>query len=84
MATSIFTATGLAFIFFARQRAVKILGAALPVVPHLIGAPQPEIHGNTAPAELAQAFVIATFIANAVFWLGLGSLFGFFHRRLAD
>jgi cobalt transporter subunit CbtA len=84
VATAIFTATGLAFIFFFRQRAVKILGAALLIVPHLIGAPQPEVHGNTAPAELAQAFVIATFIANAVFWLGLGGLFGFFHRRLAD
>jgi len=33
---------------------------------------------------VAQAFVIATFIANAVFWLGLGGLFGFFHRRLED
>lgn len=84
VAASIVTATGLAFIFFVRQRTVKILGAALLIAPHLIGAPQPEVHGNTAPAELAHAFVIATFIANAVFWLGLGSLFGFFHRRLAD
>lgn len=84
VATSIFTATGLAFMFFFRQRAVKVLGAVLLIVPHLIGAPQPEVHGGAAPAELAQAFVIATFIANAVFWLGLGGLFGFFHRRLAD
>lgn len=82
--TSIFTATGLAFIVFSGRRAVKIFGAVLLMVPHLIGAPQPEVHGNTAPAELAQAFVVATFIANAVFWLGLGGLFGFFHRRLAD
>lgn len=84
VATSIFTATGLAFMFFFRQRAVKVLGAVLPIVPHLIGAPQPEVHGGAAPAALTQAFVIATFIANAVFWLGLGGLFGFFHRRLAD
>lgn len=84
MATSIFTATGLAFMFFSRQSTVKILGAVLLIAPHLIGAPQPEVHGSTAPAELAQAFVIATFIANAVFWLGLGGLFGFFHQRLVE
>lgn len=84
MATSIATATGLAFMFFSRQSTVKILGAVLLIAPHLIGAPQPEVHGSTAPAELAQAFVIATFIANAVFWLGLGGLFGFFHQRLVE
>ena len=82
MATSIATATGLAFMFFSRQSTVKILGAVLLIAPHLIGAPQPEVHGGAAPAELAQAFVIATFIANAVFWLGLGGLFGLFHQRL--
>jgi cobalt transporter subunit CbtA len=82
--TSIFTASGLAFIFFFQQHAVRIFGALLLIVPHLIGAPQPEISGSTAPEELAQTFVIATFIANAVFWLGLGGLFGFFHRRFAD
>ncbi len=84
VATSACTATGLAFIVFFRQPAVKILGVVLLVAPHLIGAPQPEIHDGAAPAELAQAFVIATFSANAVFWLALGTLFGFFHRKLAD
>lgn len=84
VATSIFTATGLAFIFFFRQRAIKIIGVLLPIIPHLVGAPQPDAHGGTAPAELAQAFVVASFITNAVFWVGLGGLFGFFHRKLAD
>jgi cobalt transporter subunit CbtA len=83
-ATSVLTAAGLAFLVFSGRRAGKILGAALLIVPHLIGAPQPEVYGGAAPAELAQAFVIAAFIANAVFWLALGGLFGFFHRRLAD
>ena len=83
-ATSIFTAGGLAFIVFSSRRAAKILGVALLIVPHVVGAPQPDVHGGVAPAAVAQAFVIATFIANAVFWLGLGGLFGFFHRRLED
>jgi len=83
-ATSIFTAAGLAFIVFSSRRAAKILGVALLIVPHVVGAPQPDVHGGAAPAAVAQAFVIATFIANAVFWLGLGGLFGFFHQKLAD
>ncbi len=83
-ATSIFTAAGLAFIVFSSRRAAKILGVALLIVPHVVGAPQPDVHGGVAPAAVAQAFVFATFIANAVFWLGLGGLFGFFHRRLED
>jgi len=82
-ATSIFTATGLALIVFSGRRAIRILGAVLLIVPHLIGAPQPEVRGGTAPAELSQAFVLATALANAVFWLGLGGLYGFFHARLA-
>jgi predicted cobalt transporter CbtA len=36
-----------------------------------------------APEELAQAFIRATAMANAVFWLALGGLTGFFYRRFA-
>lgn len=82
-ATSICTAAGLALAVFSAQRTLKLLGIALLVAPHLFGAPQPEVHGGSAPAELAQAFLVATFIANAVFWLGLGGLFGFLQRRWA-
>jgi cobalt transporter subunit CbtA len=57
------------------------LAVLLLVVPHLIGAPQPEVHGSVAPEELAQAFIRATAMANAVFWLALGGLTGFFYRR---
>lgn len=82
--TSLFTAAGLAATVFSARRAVKILGVVLLTVPHLVGAPQPYIHGGAAPAELARAFIVATFVANAVFWLSLGGLFGFLHRRLAN
>lgn len=84
LAASGLTATGLACLIFFRNRAIKAVGVVLPIVPHLFGAPQPAIHVSTAPAELVQSFIIASFMANAVFWLGLGGLFGFFHRKLAD
>lgn len=83
-AASALTAAGLACIVFPGRRAIKILGVVLVIVPHLVGAPQANVHGGTAPAELAQAFIVATTIVNAVFWLVLGGLFGFFHRRLED
>ncbi|WDZ94402.1 CbtA family protein [Herbaspirillum sp. WKF16] len=75
------TAVGLGAIVYARAWPWKLLGALVLVVPHVIGAPQPETHGGVAPEELAQAFIHATAIANAVFWLALGGLTGFFYRR---
>lgn len=77
------TAAGLALAVFGRGRAVKALAVPLLAAPHLIGAPQPEAYGGTAPAELARAFVAASAAANAAFWLALGGLFGFFQRRFA-
>jgi cobalt transporter subunit CbtA len=83
LGTVILTATGLALLIFARNGKFKILGAVLLAVPHLIGAPQPQVHGGTAPVELAHAFIYATAVANAVFWLALGGLTGFFYKKLA-
>lgn len=83
IATAIITATGLGLIAFGRQWAIKIAGALVLVVPHLIGAPQPAVHGGVAPAELMNQFIIATAITNAALWLALGGLFGFFHKKFA-
>lgn len=81
--TVVITATGLSLLFFAQTWPVKILGAVLLSVPHLIGAPQPQVHASAAPIELAHAFIYAAAIANAVFWLALGSLMGFFYKKSA-
>lgn len=77
------TAGGLSLLVFARGAALKLLGAAVLFVPHVVGAPQPEVHASAAPAELARAFVLATALANAVFWLVLGALAGFFYKKSA-
>jgi predicted cobalt transporter CbtA len=44
----------------------------LLVLPHLIGAPQPEVYASAAPQALAHQFVWATTFVNVVFWLTLG------------
>jgi cobalt transporter subunit CbtA len=77
------TATGLSLLVFARSWKMKLLGAVLLAVPHFVGAPQPLAHATAAPADLVHAFVYATAIANAVFWLALGGLMGFFYRKNA-
>ncbi|MFA6161951.1 MAG: CbtA family protein [Methylobacter sp.] len=75
------TAFGLSLLFFAKTRVNKFYGAVLLIAPHLIDAPQPEVHNSAAPAELAQSFIIATVFANAVFWLAIGGLMGQFYKK---
>lgn len=75
------TAAGLGTIVYARAWPWKLVGALLLAVPHIIGAPQPEVHGGLAPEQLARAFIQATALANAVFWLALGGLSGLFYRK---
>jgi len=81
---AICTAAGLALMVFNTRYIMKALGVVLVLVPHFVGAPQPELHSSTAPAELIQAFLAATVMANMVFWLSLGGLYGFFHQKLAN
>ena len=82
--TVVLTAGGLALIAFAPRVALKGLGALLIVVPHIVGAPHPEEHGGLAPAELAQSFIYASLVSNAVFWVILGGLTGFLFSRSGE
>jgi predicted cobalt transporter CbtA len=71
-------ALGLWIIAFGRKPVLRVAGALLLVAPHVLGAPQPAMHGGTAPAALLSDFVRATYLANAIFWLALGALVGRF------
>lgn len=80
--TVLATGAGLSLLVFAKTRIGKMGGGVLLVVPHLIiGVPQSQIHGSPALAGLAQTFIYATALANAVFWLTLGGLMGLFTRN---
>lgn len=81
--TVLATGAGLSLLIFSRSGVGRIAGGVLLVVPHLIGAPQPHIHSSTAPLELAHAFIYATILANAVFWLAMGGLMGLFYKKMA-
>ncbi|MGY1448463.1 CbtA family protein [Pseudomonas chlororaphis] len=82
--TAASTAAGIALIVFARNWLLKVLGVAILAVPHLIGAPQPQVHSMLAPEELEAQFKIASQLTNAAFWLALGLISAWLFRRKSD
>jgi cobalt transporter subunit CbtA len=80
-ATVASSAGGLALLVFAKNWPLKLAGAVLLFVPHLVGSPQPALHSSSAPPELARSFLYATLLANAAFWLAMGTLSGYFYKK---
>ncbi len=68
------SAAGLWLIAFARKPLSRILGVALLIAPHAVGAPLPAV--DASAGEEGRAFIRATYVANAVLWLVLGFLVG--------
>ncbi|MBG6291003.1 CbtA family protein [Pseudomonas nitroreducens] len=81
--TAAASAGGLALLVFGRNWALRGIGIALLVVPHVIGAPQPEVHSSLAPESIAHEFIVASLITNAVFWAALGLGAAWLFRRFA-
>lgn len=81
LCTALVTAVGLWLIVFQSAFYQKLLGAALLAIPHIFGAPQPEVYGGLAPEELRNAFMYTSLLSNAVFWLALGGLSAYFFSR---
>lgn len=79
--TAASTAVGLALIVFARSGLLKVLGAAILVVPHVIGAPQPQVHAALAPEALEAEFKVASLLTNALFWVAMGLISAWLFRR---
>ena len=78
------TTGGLALIVFGHNAALGLLGGALLIVPHLIGAPQPEGHASPVPADLHHRFVVAVTVSNLAFWLLLGFAVSLARPRFAE
>jgi cobalt transporter subunit CbtA len=79
--TAVATATGLGLLIFARPAALRVVGAALIVLPHLIGAPAAPHASAGVPAELAAEFATASLAVAAAFWLLLGGVSGWLYRH---
>lgn len=83
IATVAATAVGLALIAFRTAPWLAILGVALIVAPHIVGAPQPASHDTAVPADLHHRFVVAATLTNLVFWLVLGAAVAVFRQRFS-
>lgn len=79
--TAAATAAGLALLVFAQHWLLKVAGVVLLVLPHVIGAPQPQVHESLAPEALETQFKIASWVTNAAFWVALGLLSAWLFRR---
>ncbi|MGY2176498.1 CbtA family protein [Pseudomonas azotoformans] len=82
--TAASTAAGIALIVFGRNWLLKVLGVAILAVPHVIGAPQPEVHSMLTPEALEAQFKIASQLTNVAFWLALGLISAWLFRRNRD
>lgn len=82
LATAAATGAGIALVAFGRRLGAMVLGAALIVAPHLVGAPAHDIQASPLPAELAARFAAASLVIAGLFWTLLGGLAGFVYRRL--
>lgn len=77
------TAGGLALIAFGRSPLLAVLGVALILAPHVIGAPQPDSHESPIPESLHHSFIVASVMTSFVFWALLGGLAGWLRPRIA-
>ncbi len=68
------TAIGLMLILFPSKWPLKLLGFILLLMPHIIGAPQSEMHKSLVPHTLQTQFIWVASLSNALFWLLLGVL----------
>jgi cobalt transporter subunit CbtA len=84
LGTALATLLGLASLGYGRGAPWRIAGAALVVVPHLVGAPAaPAGEAATVPPELAARFAAGSLIVAALFWAVLGTANGWLYRRLS-
>ncbi len=82
--TVIASIIGLSTLYFA-PKYLKVIGLLLLVMPHLIGAPHPQVYGflNQESAtistlsQLEQQFFLSTAWVNLIYWLILGATSGF-------
>lgn len=79
--TAASTAVAIALVVYGKHWALKLLGAVILVIPHVVGAPQPMEHSSLAPEALETQFKIASQLTNLVFWLALGAISAWLFNR---
>ncbi len=89
--TIVATMIGLSVLYLA-PTSFKVAGLVFIVLPHIVGAPHPEVHGFlnqekeavSALSQLEHQFLISTAWVNLVYWLALGLLSGLFANKFLN
>jgi len=74
------TGAGLWLLLLSSHVALHVAGVILIALPHIVGAPQPDL-GGPVPPELAAHFAAASLATALVFWALLGWLGGKSYNR---
>ncbi len=82
--TAAATAVALYLIFLRKTPALAALGVVILLLPHIIGAPQPEDHTTPVPENLHHSFIVASTLTNLVFWVILGAAVAVVRARFAQ
>lgn len=78
--TALATAAALYLLVYGQKNTAKMLGIAILMLPHVIGAPKPPL-GGVVPTELNAAFAAASLATMAMFWVVLGAASGWLYGR---
>ena len=70
-------------IVFKRSAGLAVLGLALIVLPHVVGAPKPESFETAVPGGLHHDFIAAVIVSSFIFWAVLGGTAGYLRSRAA-
>ena len=84
VATAAATVAGLALIAFGGDLPKGLIGAALILLPQLIGAPHLDTYFGIAPPELSAQFATASLGVAAASWAVLGLVAAHFWSRPAQ
>ncbi len=79
--TALFSILAFALIGYGRKPVYIIIGIALLIAPHIIGAPRLDYYGGVAPPELSGEYVARSLAVAFIDWVVLGLAAGYFWNR---
>ncbi len=82
--TAISSALAFALFAYGRTPLFVVIGLALLLAPHLIGAPHLSEYAGVAPPELSGEYVARSLAVGMIVWVVLGLAAGYFWNRGAD
>lgn len=84
VSTVVLSSFAFIILFFNKNKIYQALSIILLFLPHIIGAPMPNVHGGTAPQAMFEEYILVTYITNAFFWLFLGAISISFFKRFQE